>query len=255
MQIPLGIGCLLPNQLNNPTDLSCFSLEKLKKPKPLTYSSQPVIRKTLSYLKDINKSTPALKATSFSSKKQSIHDKNLEKSHEIQLEKIRKFSLKKSIYFSAPLFFTNSKESSSEKLVKTSQNPDKTSQNPDKPPEIHEKNTRNSIILEERFCKICFEVYETKLTGNLINPCKCTGTVRYIHEECLKTWQVSQKKDIKQAECELCHTKYTMSFKKGLKFYPRQAIEDGFLSFVSSICLFILIVTLISIIIIFALQL
>ena len=108
---------------------------------------------------------------------------------------------------------------------------------------------------EEKFCKICFENIENKKTGKLINPCKCTGTVRYIHEECLKTWQVSQKKDIKNAECELCHCKYSMDFKMGLRFYPRQAIEDGLLSFISSLCLFILIATLISIIIIFAIQL
>jgi len=108
---------------------------------------------------------------------------------------------------------------------------------------------------QEKFCKICFENTETKTSGNLINPCKCTGTVRYIHEECLKTWQVSQNKDIKNAQCELCHSNYSMDFKMGMRFYPRQAIEDGLLSFISSLCLFILIATLFSIIIIFAIQL
>lgn len=78
--------------------------------------------------------------------------------------------------------------------------------------------------------------------------------MRFIHEECLKTWQISQKIDLKNAECELCHWKYAMDFEYGWKFYPKQAIEDGLLSFISCLCLFILIGTLLSIIAIFALK-
>lgn len=126
-------------------------------------------------------------------------------------------------------------------------------------PNPNNENNMNPLIQipvpEEKFCKICFETAETKASGKLISPCKCTGTVRFIHEECLKTWQVSQKKDIRHAECELCHCRYVMNFRMGLRCYPRQAIDDGLLSFISSLCLFVLIATLISIIVIFSLQL
>lgn len=107
---------------------------------------------------------------------------------------------------------------------------------------------------EDKFCKICFDTNESNSQGKLISPCRCQGSVQYIHDECLKTWLVSQRKDIQNASCEICHTKYKMTFKYGSKFYPRQALEDGLLSLVSSICLLLLVITLIVIIIVFALR-
>jgi E3 ubiquitin-protein ligase DOA10 len=109
-------------------------------------------------------------------------------------------------------------------------------------------------INTDKFCKICFESSEDKKLGKLINPCICDGSVKFIHDECLKTWLVSQNKDIQNAGCEICNTTYNMSFHFGSKFYPRQAIKDGYLSLISSICLFILIVSLVTVIIIFSLQ-
>ena len=35
-------------------------------------------------------------------------------------------------------------------------------------------------------CRICFSGAED---GKLIAPCKCAGTQRYVHEECLRKWQ------------------------------------------------------------------
>ena len=35
-------------------------------------------------------------------------------------------------------------------------------------------------------CRICFSGAED---GKLIAPCKCSGTQRYVHEECLRKWQ------------------------------------------------------------------
>ena len=35
-------------------------------------------------------------------------------------------------------------------------------------------------------CRICFSGAED---GKLISPCKCAGTQRYVHEECLRKWQ------------------------------------------------------------------
>lgn len=59
-------------------------------------------------------------------------------------------------------------------------------------------------------CRIC---YEHDIVGNsLIHPCKCTGSVRYIHEECLKAWLVARDSSIDKGECELCHTKFKMKF-------------------------------------------
>ena len=35
-------------------------------------------------------------------------------------------------------------------------------------------------------CRICFSGAEE---GKLIAPCKCSGTQRYVHEDCLRKWQ------------------------------------------------------------------
>lgn len=55
-------------------------------------------------------------------------------------------------------------------------------------------------------CRFCFES-----DGELISPCNCRGTLKYIHIECLQKWRktlpfnVFNKRDIK---CEICHKYY-----------------------------------------------
>lgn len=61
-------------------------------------------------------------------------------------------------------------------------------------------------------CRICFdgETDEHKL----ISPCKCTGSMRYVHEDCLKIWLLSRDKDLSLAECDIC--KYNLKMKISL---------------------------------------
>lgn len=64
--------------------------------------------------------------------------------------------------------------------------------------------------ITEGVCRIC---YENETQGSaLLHPCKCAGSVRYIHEECLKAWLVSRESAVDNGECELCHTKFKMTF-------------------------------------------
>lgn len=47
-------------------------------------------------------------------------------------------------------------------------------------------------------CRICLE------EGDLIQPCNCSGTAAYVHEECLIKWfRVSKRTD-----CEICKFEY-----------------------------------------------
>jgi E3 ubiquitin-protein ligase MARCH1/8 len=41
-------------------------------------------------------------------------------------------------------------------------------------------------------------VEEEPTLGKLISPCKCKGSVKFIHEECLKTW-ILEKQGIEDA--------------------------------------------------------
>jgi hypothetical protein len=64
-------------------------------------------------------------------------------------------------------------------------------------------------------CRICLSGEEAVESGPLIAPCKCIGSVQFVHKECLKMWLMRQVKEMgnnAQAKyfkngikCELCH--------------------------------------------------
>ena len=66
-------------------------------------------------------------------------------------------------------------------------------------------------------CRICLSE-ENELENPLFAPCKCAGTMKYIHLQCLQFWLNSRKitKETaftktffwKTLECELCKTTY-----------------------------------------------
>ncbi|OMJ86982.1 hypothetical protein SteCoe_11378 [Stentor coeruleus] len=84
----------------------------------------------------------------------------------------------------------------------------------------------------EKICRICMEPENQE--NPLLSPCKCSGTIRYIHEECLKTWLVSHFEDIAKSCCELCKASFTMEFKMKAKCQPQNSCSAGLSS-----CMFI----------------
>jgi len=48
--------------------------------------------------------------------------------------------------------------------------------------------------------------------NNFISPCICHGTMKYVHESCLKKWIPNHVKKTKKAECEICKTNYKIKF-------------------------------------------
>lgn len=77
------------------------------------------------------------------------------------------------------------------------------------------KNKLNVIKKKSKICRICYLEEETE-NNPLIIPCSCSGSMKYIHYECLKKWIYTQtcleidSNDIcsifiiKKIECELC---------------------------------------------------
>ncbi|XP_067137862.1 uncharacterized protein [Centruroides vittatus] len=56
-------------------------------------------------------------------------------------------------------------------------------------------------------CKICH--MSAKDGDQLISPCRCAGTMQYIHCGCLMRWlEISSKKSRKPPSCELCQYQY-----------------------------------------------
>ena len=39
------------------------------------------------------------------------------------------------------------------------------------------------------FCKICFETGNT-IDNKLIHPCKCDGSIKFVHEKCILKWLI-----------------------------------------------------------------
>lgn len=74
-------------------------------------------------------------------------------------------------------------------------------------------------------CRICLGE-ENSEEDPLISPCKCAGTMQYIHLECLREWLNSKRSHKegpvvktycwKATECELCKEKF-----------PSQVYKDG----------------------------
>ena len=78
--------------------------------------------------------------------------------------------------------------------------------------------------IKQPTCRIC---YDTEKENNLlINPCRCTGSVKYVHEECLKTWLLSTNEDLNNRACELCHTSFQMEYKIISYFSLREICDE-----------------------------
>ena len=82
-------------------------------------------------------------------------------------------------------------------------------------------------------CRICFEEEVSPESGRLIHPCACSGTLAYIHENCLKEWILS--KESKPFQCELCHCHFNMEMdiKENYSFW--QFKKEGWQSFIFAI--------------------
>lgn len=57
---------------------------------------------------------------------------------------------------------------------------------------------------EEFSCRICRG--EATDQQPLLHPCKCKGSIRYIHQDCLLEWLKHSNKSLEQ--CDICHTTY-----------------------------------------------
>ena len=62
---------------------------------------------------------------------------------------------------------------------------------------------RNSIIT----CRICM-MDENKNNSKMICPCKCNGSIRFVHPECLDNWINSRKKKKARYNCQICFFRF-----------------------------------------------
>lgn len=89
------------------------------------------------------------------------------------------------------------------------------------------------IETEEKFCRICYcEANPITNDKDLISPCKCSGSVKYIHFTCLKMWRIKGKTFKDMNKCEQCHTEYNISGEKQLHCFFVSALTISSIFFI-----------------------
>ncbi|XP_051040588.1 E3 ubiquitin-protein ligase MARCHF7 isoform X1 [Phodopus roborovskii] len=96
---------------------------------------------------------------------------------------------------------------------------DKTKNAPSRDPEKLQK-IKESLLLEDSeeeegdLCRIC-QMAAASSSNLLIEPCKCTGSLQYVHQECMKKWLQAKINSGSSLEavttCELCKEKLQLN--------------------------------------------
>ena len=88
------------------------------------------------------------------------------------------------------------------------------------------------------FCKICFETNNT-IDNKLIHPCKCDGSIKFVHEKCILKW-LNQTIEPNKV-CEICKYEYKLKKQHNDEFYffykgPPSCRTEGLLFILYIIC-------------------
>ncbi|NXI75203.1 MARH7 ligase, partial [Rhipidura dahli] len=124
------------------------------------------------------------------------------------------------------------------------QESDKSKIPPSRDPERLQK-IKESLLLEDSedeegdLCRIC-QMSSASSDNLLIEPCKCTGSLQYVHQECMKKWLLSKINSGSSLEavttCELCKEKLHLNL-EGFdihELYRAHANEQVNYEFISS---------------------
>ncbi|XP_032637952.1 E3 ubiquitin-protein ligase MARCHF7 isoform X12 [Chelonoidis abingdonii] len=115
---------------------------------------------------------------------------------------------------------------------------------PSRDPERLQK-IKESLLLEDTeeeegdLCRIC-QMSSASSSNLLIEPCKCTGSLQYVHQECMKKWLQSKINSGSSLEavttCELCKEKLHLNLEDFdiHELYRAHANEQADYEFISS---------------------
>ena len=96
---------------------------------------------------------------------------------------------------------------------------------------IEKKESKKIKLKKSRICRICYLEEESELDDPLVHPCKCSGSLKYIHLKCLKHWimtkscQKVEESDFcnvflfKEVECEICKMQFPDLIKHNGKYF------------------------------------
>lgn len=75
----------------------------------------------------------------------------------------------------------------------------------------------------DKACRICYDKEKEK--DPLLIPCKCEGSMKFIHSSCLKKCIVASKLPLTEAECEICKTKYKINITQN-SFLDKEKVKN-----------------------------
>ncbi|XP_066929816.1 E3 ubiquitin-protein ligase MARCHF5-like [Clytia hemisphaerica] len=75
-------------------------------------------------------------------------------------------------------------------------------------------NSRARANSDRRTCWVCFGTDEDDPGAKWINPCRCRGTTKWVHDTCLQRWfdEKQHGNPATQVFCPQCNTAYTISY-------------------------------------------
>lgn len=75
-------------------------------------------------------------------------------------------------------------------------------------------------------CRIC---YENDKIENLLSPCLCTGSIKYVHKSCLNDYR-NVCDNVGFIKCKTCNYTYNIETNKNNKFYEFIRLNKGIIS-------------------------
>ena len=69
-------------------------------------------------------------------------------------------------------------------------------------------------MAEAPACRICFDTADSA-SNPLLRPCRCRGSMRYVHVECLDTWRNTSTNPQSFFRCDTCHFEYRFGSRVG----------------------------------------
>ncbi|MCO5575619.1 hypothetical protein L7F22_029421 [Adiantum nelumboides] len=77
------------------------------------------------------------------------------------------------------------------------------------PPPPHATEQQGGGDAEELFiCRICFDGPNDESLGKLIAPCRCRGTMKFVHSACLTRWRALSTRQSSVVACDQCGAAY-----------------------------------------------
>eukprot|EP01088_Endostelium_zonatum_P004330 TRINITY_DN15559_c0_g1_i2.p1 TRINITY_DN15559_c0_g1~~TRINITY_DN15559_c0_g1_i2.p1 ORF type:complete len:111 (+),score=24.77 TRINITY_DN15559_c0_g1_i2:39-371(+) len=60
--------------------------------------------------------------------------------------------------------------------------------------------------------RVCRNCHDSDPIGDLIAPCRCNGSIKWVHRECLNQWRAVSPDPKSFSICDVCHTTYQLEY-------------------------------------------